>query len=157
MASIQSTEKAYISRNNIESVVRKAIIKESGKNSRILYAGPNPDNPSTMVVCKVVELFRGKFFYEETIFNPSIKSVHVTLSSTNEKFDEIVDAKQKLYEIRFKSQSNYLAATAYSRLLQGDKAFHNLIINDHRTQTWMGYLFNPLCYWRIRSYLNKKN
>jgi hypothetical protein len=157
MASIQSTEKAYISSNNIERVVRKAIIKESGKNSRILYAGPNPSNPSTMVVCKVVELFRGKYFYEETVFNPSIKSVHVTLSSSNEKFDEIIDPKQKLYEMRYKPQTNYVAATSYSRLLQGNKAFHNVIINDHRNQTWMGYLLNPLYYWRIRSYLNKKN
>ena len=158
MASLHSSERAYISRNNIDEVVRKAIVKEGSRNSRILYAGVNPENPATMVVCKVVELFRGKFFYEETVFNPTIKSVHVTLSSTNEKFDEISNPEQKYFDMKYRPDPNVIAATSYNRLLsQSGKAFHNTIINDHRPQGYLNLLTNPIMYWRIRSYLNKKN
>ncbi len=156
MATAQVNEKAYIGRNNIDTIVQKAILKEKGKNTRILYAGINPSDTNTMVVCKVVELFRGKYYYEETVFNPIIKSVHTTLASTTEQFDKILKASEKYYEMKYKPNAQIKAATAYSRLLSDGKVFHNTTILDTTAKGYLSPVWN-LCYnWSVRSYLNKK-
>ena len=147
-------ESAFIGSRNINSIVNRAIVKERGRNSRILYAGANPNLPGTMVVCKVVELFRGKYFYEETVFNPHIKSVHTTLTSTNERLHEISNAEQKLFETRYKPNPQIVAATAYSRELDSGRVFHDTIIRDLRTnQGLFSPLLNFCLYWRINRYL----
>ncbi len=149
-------EKAYISGKNIDTIIQKAIMKDKGKNTRILYAGANPYVPGTMVVCKVVELFRGKFFYEETVFNPTLKSVHTTLSKTTEKFDEIIKASDRLYQMKYRPDSNFNAATLYSRQLSDGRVFHDTSIIDSSTKGYLSPLFDFYYNWKIRSYLNKK-
>jgi len=150
-------EKVKISHKNITKYVQNSIFNKI-HHSRILYAGINFDNIDTMIVCKVVELFRGKYYYQETVYNPAISSVHTTLTSlSKENFHGIVSAKEKAFNNRFYPNPQVLSATSYARGLGNNAGtFKNTIINDYRNNK--GYL-SPICdfwtYYRLQKYLNK--
>ncbi len=140
------------------SIIRKAILNEGANRSRILYAGINPSNSNTIAIHKVIELFKGKYFFEETIFNPSAKSVHTTLTSiSREKLHAIVPAKEKLHNLEFHPNPQIIAATSYSRELQNGKTFNNVLVKDFRSKKT---LLSPICdmytIWRLNKYLQKK-
>lgn len=141
---------------NINSIVTRSILKK-GNHSRVLYAGPSFDNIGTIKVCKVVELFRGKFFYEETVYNPLIKSVHSTLTSLNqEHFDKVVPAKDILFQKRFYPNPQIVACTFYARKMENGEVFHNVILKDYRTnQGIFTPLFDFFHHMKIKSYMNK--
>lgn len=151
-------EKVRTSSSNINTIVRKAILKEGANRARILYAGVNPSNQDTMVVHKIVELFRGRYFFEETIVNPSVKSVHTTLTSiSKEKLHAVVSAKDKMHDLQFYPNPQIVAATSYARELQSGKAFFNVLFKDFRNDK---SFTSPICdmytRWRINRYLQKK-
>ncbi len=148
-------EKVRIRSKNLQTIVRRAIINEGPCRSRILYAGINPSNNNTMVVHKIVELFKGKYFFEETVFNPIVKSVHTTLTSiAREKFHTIVDPKEKLHDLEFHPNPQIIAATSYSRDLENGKSFNNILIKDCRPKS--SFVFDFYIRWRINRYLKKK-
>ncbi len=140
------------------TIIRNTFLKEGANRARILYAGVNPANPSTMVVHKVVELFRGKYFFEETIVNPSAKSVHTTITSiSQEKLHKVVPAKEKLHELEFYPNPQIIAATSYSRILENGKSFNNVLTKDFRTnKNFMSPICDLYTRWRLNNYLQKK-
>jgi hypothetical protein len=150
-------EKSQISWKNINKVVRKAIMNEGPNRTRILYAGINPEDINTMVVKRVIELFRGKYFFEETIFNPAMQSVHTTISSiAREKFHTVIPATEKLHQIEFFPNPQIIAATSYTRPL-GRRVFHDSIIKDTRNnKNWLSPVCDMYVNWSLRRYLNKK-
>ena len=159
MSYIEASEMASICRKDINTIVKKAILKEKASNARILYAGINPENPQTMVIRKVVELFKGKFFYEETVFNPVIKSVHTTLSTCDKQFDNIVSVDQKLYELKYRPNMDAVSATSYARELTDHpgQVFHNTMISEFgRCSGFLHGLMNTCFYWKVSRYLNNK-
>lgn len=151
-------ERASIKRKNISTIVRNSIVKEGLKRTRILYAGVNPNNTSTMCVYKVIELLRGVYYYEETVFDPTAKSVHTTLTSIkNEKFHKIITPKEKLHQIEFHPNPQIVSGVSYSRNIKEGKVFFNTILSDYRSQKG---LFSPITdifiNWKIRRHLNKR-
>lgn len=136
-----ANEKATFKWKSINSLV-SAAFKKRTDNTRVLYAGVNPKQYDTMVVIKVVELFRGRYFCQETVFNPKMKSIHSTLTSINsECFHKIIPAKEKLHNEKFFPNPQIVAGTSYAREFDG-KVFFNTILKDHRNN--QGYL-TPIC------------
>jgi hypothetical protein len=149
-------EHATIRRKNINSIVRKAILKEGTNRARILYAGPHPFMTNNMVVYKIIELIRGMYFLEETRFNSKTKSVQSTLTSINkEKFHMIEDAKDKMFDLEYHPDPGISAGTSYTRALdeKKGKVFHNSIITNYSDAS---FICKWYINWRIRNYLNKK-
>jgi hypothetical protein len=159
MSYINSTDKASIWPRDIMKIVNKAVLKEKAANARILYAGVNPNNTNTMIVCKIVELFRGKFLYEETIFNPRNKSVHTSISSCDKRFDKIISTDKLYYQQTFEIKMHAVSATIYSRVMKDSpgSVFQSATITDFNEKGffWTS-LREPYFYWRLGKYLNKK-
>jgi hypothetical protein len=148
------SEKAKITYSNIYSHINSSVMKNLN-HSRILYAGVNPNDTNTMITCKVVELFRGRYFYEETIYNPEIGSIHTTLTTLNkESFDKIIPAKEKYYRLRFFPNPQIVAATSYARQLSSGSCFKDVIIKDYRNnQGWLTPVWDLWNMSKIRRYL----
>jgi hypothetical protein len=149
-------EKVKTSSNcDIMKLVRRAILNDGANRTRILYAGVNPSNPSTIAVHKVIEIFRGKYFFEETIVNPSVKSIHTTLTSiSKEKFYGIVPAKEKMHDLEFYPNPQIVAATSYARELQNGKGFFNVLYKDFRNnKTFTSPICDIYTKWRINKFL----
>jgi hypothetical protein len=159
MSYLNSSEKASIRHRDINKIVNKAIVKEKASNARILYAGVNPNNSNTMIVCKVVELFRGKFFYEETIFNPRNKSVHTTISTCDKQFDRIIAPGKLYHQQTYQTQLQAVSATCYSRQMKDSpgSVFQSSTITDFNKKGffWTS-LREPFFYCRLGKYLNSK-
>ncbi len=145
-------------KRDYNSIIRNAILNEGANRARILYAGVNPANPSTIVVHKVVELFRGKYFFEETIVNPLAKSVHTTVTSVSkEKLHTVIPAKEKLHDLEFYPNPQIIAATSYSRILESGKSFNNVLTKDYRTnKNFMSPIYDLYTRWRLNKYLQNK-
>jgi hypothetical protein len=139
-------------------LVRKVILNEGTNRTRILYAGLNPENSNTILIHKIIELTRGKYYLEETVISQEMKSVHRTMSSLNQEvFHKLVPGKEKLHQLKFNTNPQIIAATSYSRQLgESNKVFQNFIIKDLRNNKG---LLSPFCdfylRWKIRSYLKK--
>lgn len=57
-----------ISGATISSRVASSILKERCNRTRILYAGPG-DSGNTLVVYRLAEMFRGRYYLEETVYD----------------------------------------------------------------------------------------
>ena len=158
MSYLDLREVAKLSKNDIDSMVKRAIIKEKAVNARILYAGVNPSNHQTMIVRKIVELYRGKYFYEETVFNPVLKSIHSTISTCDHEFHKIIPPQELLYQIRFKPKMFIITGTSYVRLLKDKPGYvfssNNISEFDSKKSLYPNFR-NYYLYLRLKNYLNK--
>jgi hypothetical protein len=104
---------------------------------------------------KIVELFRGRYYYQETVFNPTIKSVHSTLTTLNhENFHYIIPANDKVFNLRFHQNPQIVAATSYAREI-GSKTFKNIIVKDYRNnQGYLTPIFDVRTVFKMKNYLS---
>jgi hypothetical protein len=158
MAAIEN-EKAKLTWKNIDNVVRKAVLKEGCNRTRILYSGIHPQEVDSLVVYRIVELLRGYYFLEETVFNVKVKSVSSSLTSlSKQNFHKIIKPEEKMHDMEFNPNAQIIAGVSYTRRLQtGTRTFHNSIITDYRSNRgWLSGICDYYLNFRIRNYLNKK-
>lgn len=140
---------------NIGSLVKKALLNENGKRSRILYAGPHPLEYNSMVVFRLVELLKGRYFLEETIVNSGLKSMTTNLTSLHhQEFHRIKTPGEIMHQRDFHPNPEIISAVSYTReLTYSKKVFNSIIIDDIRHKK---SFFDCKIKWQINRYLSNK-
>jgi hypothetical protein len=154
--SLIGDENVKLKRKSFEKVLRKTITNEKGLRSRILYAGGHPREENLMVLYRIIEMYRGCYYLEETVFNSPNKSFHTTVTSLSKSyFHKIIDPKLKLHDLEFNPNPQIYAATSYVRKLKDyQKVFHNTITKDYRSGGFFGLMDFYSAFW-MRRYLNR--
>ncbi len=142
---------------NLSNIVSNAIHREGSYRTRILYAGPHPEDDKLIALFRVVELLKGYYFLEETVFNPQLKSSTTTLSSLSKyQFHKVKTPGDLMHEIEFSPNPQIISGVSYSRYLNY-KSLQNILIADFRTnKSWLSSICDVYLHYRIKNYLNKK-
>jgi len=111
-----------------------------------------------LVYYKIVELFNGKYFLEENVFNLDVKSVKTTIVSLDRsQFHKYVSPEKELYNQRFFPDPNIITGYSYIRQLKDtSRIFKNaFVINYRRDKDDMSSMAcNYYRKWVIKNYLS---
>jgi hypothetical protein len=128
----------------------------------ILYPliGPHPSIPNLIAHYKLVELFRGKYFLEENLFNLNLNSVKSTLVSLDKShFHKNVSAEKILFDRRFHPDPNIITGYSYIRQIKDtNKIFKNAFTVNHREDynKISSIPCNAYRKWVINNYLSRR-
>lgn len=143
------------STENFASQVSSSILKERSNRTRILYAGPGT-NENTLVIYRLAEIFRGKYYLEETIYDVENKSINSNLSSINyHKFHKTFNPQEYHHAIKFESPE-IIGVVSYTRCIGENKLFrHSLFVDDRKFKSLLSPVYDLFLKSKLFSYMNK--
>lgn len=146
---------ANISRGSITSKVTSSILKEKCNRTRVLYAGPGKQE-NTLTVYRLAEIFRGRYYLEETVYDVENKSINSTLSSVKyHKFHKKFNPEEYHHAIKFESPE-ITGVLSYTRTLGENKLFrHSLFVDERRFKSILAPFTDLFLRSRLFSYVNK--
>jgi hypothetical protein len=155
MTDLVQPQKVNISRTSLSSRVASSIMKERCNRTRLLYAGPGHTD-TTLVVYRLAEMFRGRYYLEETIYDVEKKSFKSYLSSLNhEKFHKVLDPVEFAHALQYKSPET-TAIVTYTRELDNNSTFrHSLLHDDRKFKSMLSPLCDIFLRRKLFSYMNK--
>lgn len=137
------------------SRVSSSILKERCNRTRILYAGPG-FKENTLAVYRLAEMFRGRYYLEETIYDIEKKSFTSYLSSVNyHSFHKKFNPDEYAHATQFKSPE-ITAIVSYTRNIDDRSTFrHSMLLDERKFKSVFSPLFDIFLKRKLFSYMNK--
>ncbi len=144
-----------ISGASFTSRVSSSILKERCNRTRILYAGPGfKDN--TLIVYRLAEMFRGRYYLEETIYDVEKKSFTSHLTSVNyHSFHKKFNPDEYLHAITYKSLE-INGVVSFTRSIDDVSTFrHSMLLDERKFKSVLSPISDIFLKRKLFSYMNK--
>ena len=148
-------QKSKFTNGSFASKIVSSIMKEKCNRTRVLYAGPGL-NGNTITLYRLAEVFKGKYYLEETTYDIDNKSISSSFSSVkSEHFNKIVDPQTMYHNISFESPE-ITSVVSYTRNVEENRNFTHMFFHDGRKMPSMFSCFTDMFLRRkLFSYMNK--
>jgi hypothetical protein len=143
-----------ISGSSFISRVSSSILKEKCNRTRILYAGQGSKD-NTINVYRLAEIFRGRYYLEETIYDVEKKSFTSNLSSVNyHNFHKKFNPDEFAHAINYKSPE-INAVVSFTRSIDGATFKQSMFIDERKFKSILSPFTDIFLKRKLFSYMNK--
>ena len=111
---------------------------------------------NTITLFRLAELWKGKYYLEETTYNLDNRSISSTFTSVkSEHFEKIVDPMDNYNNIKFQG-NEITSAVSYTREVGENRTYtHTLFHDGRKLPSFVTYFTDYFLRRRLFSYMNK--
>ena len=155
MCDTLNPQKTKFTNCSFTSKIVSSVMKEKCNRTRVLYAGPGLTG-NTITLYRLAEVFKGKYYLEETTYNIDHKSISSTFSSVkSEHFTKVIDPMIMYHNQNIESPE-ITSVVSYTRNLGENRNFTHMFFFDERKFPSMFTYFTDFFLKRkLFSYMNK--
>ena len=148
-------QKSKFTNDSFTSKIVSSVMKEKCSRTRVLYAGPGLSG-NTISLYRLAEVFKGKYYLEETTYDIDNKSISSSFTSVkSEQFNKIIDPKTMFYNNNSVSQE-ITSVVSYTRNVEENRNFTHMLFQDERHMpSYLSYFTDMFLRRRLFSYMNK--
>lgn len=137
------------------SKVSSSILKEKCNRTRVLYAGPGQKD-NTIAIYRLAEIFRGRYYLEETIYDVEKKSFSSHLSSVNlHKFHKKFNPDEFAHAVNYKS-AEITGVVSFTKSIDDVSTFrHSMFLDERKFKSILSPFSDIFLRRKLLSYMKK--